>query len=70
MNRLLRFAAIAAVFAALGGCVVAPAPYQPTYAYGYPPYAYAPAPVYYPPTVSLGFGFGECFNCGRWHHWR
>jgi len=69
MIRLLRGAAFAAVLLGLGGCVVAPAPYS------YAPGAYAPgyAPGYaiYPPPVALGFGFGDCFNCGwRHHYWR
>ena len=71
MNRLLRFAAIAATLAFLGGCVVAPAPYAYGPAYGYAPaYAYAPAdyaPVY--PAPVVGVGIGGCFGCGRFHRW-
>lgn len=67
MTRLLRGAVVAAALLGLGGCVVAPAPY----AYSYAPGAYAPGYAVYPPPVTLGFGVGECFNCG-WHHhyWR
>jgi hypothetical protein len=57
MNRIFRLAAIAALLASLGGCVVAPGPY------GYAPgYAYGPA---YPAPVV---GVGGCFNCG-FHRW-
>ncbi len=75
MKKLPRLAAIAAMLAALGGCVVAPAPagyaYSPGYYYapGYyaPGYYYAPAyPAYPPVSVGLGFGFGF----GGGHHWR
>ncbi len=71
MKRLSRVAAVGAMLAALGGCVVAPAPAGYAYAPGYyaPGYYYAPAyPVYpaYPP-VSVGLGFG--FGFGGHHHW-
>ncbi len=74
MKRLSRVTAAAFALAALGGCVVAPAP-PPSYAYapdyygpGYyaPGYYYAPAyPAYPPVAVGLGFGFGF-----GGHHWR
>jgi hypothetical protein len=66
MNRLLRFAAMAATLALLGGCIVAPAPYGPAYGYGYAP-GYAYAPVY--PAPVVGVGVGACFGCGRFHRW-
>jgi hypothetical protein len=64
MKGILRWASLALALAALGGCIVAPAPGYYDYGYGYgggyaPGYAYAPAPVYvYPPPVAVGFGFG------------
>jgi hypothetical protein len=60
MGKLVRWAAVAAALAALGGCVYAP---PPPPAYGY---AYAPAPYYYGPPVAVGVGVGCC----GWHHWR
>jgi hypothetical protein len=73
MNRALRFAAALLLLAGLGACVVAPAgPPAPYYGYGYG-YGYGPgyyaAPAYVYPPVSVGLGFGGCFNCG-WRHWR
>ena len=68
MKHMLRMAVAALALAGLSGCVIAPADPSP-YTYGY---GYAPGYAVYPPPVTLGFGFGECFNCG-WHHhhyWR
>jgi hypothetical protein len=71
MGKLVRWGAVAAVLAMLGGCVYAPPPpaygYAPAPGYGYAPgYAYAPAPYYYGPPVAVGVGVGCC----GWHHWR
>jgi hypothetical protein len=68
MGKVLRRTAIALLLAALAGCVYAPPP--PQYGYYSPGYAYAPGPYYYGPPVSVGLGFGGCWNCGGWHHWR
>jgi hypothetical protein len=71
MGRILRLTVVGLLFAALAGCVYAPPPAG--YAYGYGPgygYAPAPAPYYYGPPVTVGLGFGGCWHCGGWHHWR
>lgn len=67
MGKIVRRAAVALLLAGLAGCVYAP---PPTYGYYSPGYAYAPTPYYVGPPVSVGLGFGGCWHCGGWHHWR
>jgi hypothetical protein len=62
---MLRLTIATAALLALGGCVVAPAPY------GYPAYGYAPGYVAAPPVV-VGVGGGWGWRHGGWgygHHW-
>ena len=65
MTRLYRLSAVAGILVCLAGCIVAPAPPPPAYAYA--PGYYAPGYAVYPPPVSVGVGIG--FG-GGWHHWR
>jgi hypothetical protein len=60
---MLRLTIAAAALLALGGCVVAPAPY------GYPAYGYAPGYVAAPPIV-VGGGWGWGWHGGGWGHRR
>jgi hypothetical protein len=62
---MMRFTIAMATLLALGGCVVAPAPY------GYPGYGYAPGYVAAPPIVVSG-GWGWGWHGGGWggRHWR
>jgi hypothetical protein len=54
---MMRLTIAVAMLLALGGCVVAPAPY------GYPGYGYAPGYVAAPPIV-VGFGGGWGWHGG------
>lgn len=56
MSGLLRMGIAVLMLAALGGCVVAPAP----------GYAYRPGYAVYPAPVAVGVG--GCWHCG-WHRW-
>jgi hypothetical protein len=65
LKPMFRLAIATAALLALGGCVVAPAPY------GYPAYGYAPAPAYVAPApvvVGVGGGWGWGWH-GGYHHW-
>lgn len=63
MCRLTRLTIAAAALLALGGCVVAPAPYL----YGYPAYGYAPGYVAAPTVVvGGGWGWGWGWHGGGW----